>query len=238
MIDFPHLGREVSREPPVHRYVRIGEDEELSPCSSVPRSKHVVPRIIASIGPYSATVAPIPTKPARPIHNCSWPRVGSGIPGTHSDPQERRCPSPSLSKSSCVDLGSKSQATGEGPSGVSGRGVSESRPARSTGSCWVGLQKRGGIGDGTPSWTTRRGSASSPRPRRVRDRPGTLLATSRRDRHGPGSRLSPSCSRAPRLGCGGRRGELARGRRREAQEAGAHTHATISFIGRSLALLD
>ena len=120
-----------------------------------------MPRIIASIGPYSATVAPIPTKPARPIHNCSWPRVGSGIPGTHSDPQERRCPSPSLSKSSCVDLGSKSQATGEGPSGVSGRGVSESRPARSTGSCWVGLQKRGGIGDGTPSWTARRGSDSS-----------------------------------------------------------------------------
>ena len=68
--------------------------------------------------------------------------------------------------------------------------------------------------------------------------PGALLSTWRRDRHRPCSRPGPSCSRAPQLGRGGPRGELARGTRREAQGAGAHTHATISFIGRSLALLD
>ena len=48
--------------------------------------------------------------------------------------------------------------------------------------------------------------------------PGALLETSRRDRHRPGSRPAPSCSRAPRLGRGGR--------------AGVHIHTTISFIGR------
>ena len=48
------------------------------------RPEHGGPRR-TSIGPYSATVGPIPTKPATPIHR-SRPRYGSAAisrPGTH-----------------------------------------------------------------------------------------------------------------------------------------------------------
>ena len=69
----------------MHRYVRIGEERGAELCCVVLDVPDAEKARRGSVRPYSATVAPIPTKPATPIHR-SRPRDGSTAisrPGMH-----------------------------------------------------------------------------------------------------------------------------------------------------------